>query len=620
MAIEKVIKISGDTSDAQKGLDSLVGSVDNLNKGIDETGEKSKKANKKVEDSSKKATKGIKGMAGGFKAVGTAFKAIGIGLVIALVAKLTEVFSKNQKVVDAFSVVMTTLEILFNDVFRIVGDLHTKIKDATGGFDAMGKVISGLITIALTPLKAGFYAIVLAVQKAQLVWEKSFFGDNDSTTIKELNKSIAETELNLLEVADAAIDAGKKVASNISEAVSEVTDAVKIISKDGIEAVKNISVDAAIEQAKAITQATNGFERLALTQARLMLQYQNEAEILRQTRDDVTASIDDRIAANDKLAGVLNKQFTAEQESIKQRIASLQQEQNLLGVTVERSNEIYQLQTDLIDVEERLQGQRSEQLVNSNGLLLEQIDLNLTISDSEKQRELDQISYAESQEIRELDKLEKQKERLVLENEIIIEDLERKKELYKEGTQARVDAEQDFLNKKQVIDNQLDANKKAADKQKIKDDEIVGKTKINLASKTFSTIGLLTEENSKLGKATAVAAALTNTYQGITTELATKTVTPFEFGLKLANIATTTTIGFKAVKDILKTNVGSTSAPSGGSVGQAAPSFNIVKGTGTNQIAEGLDKQDQPIKAFVVSSDVTTSQSLDRNIVENSSL
>lgn len=60
----------------------------------------------------------------------------------------------------------------------------------------------------------------------------------------------------------------------------------------------------------------------------------------------------------------------------------------------------------------------------------------------------------------------------------------------------------------------------------------------------------------------------------------------------------------------------------GGSSGStpSAPSFNLVQGTGTNQIAQGLSQQGTPIKAYVVSSDVSTSQSLDRNIVSEASL
>jgi hypothetical protein len=64
----------------------------------------------------------------------------------------------------------------------------------------------------------------------------------------------------------------------------------------------------------------------------------------------------------------------------------------------------------------------------------------------------------------------------------------------------------------------------------------------------------------------------------------------------------------------------SSSVPSGGSGGGApAPSFNVVGNSGVNQIAQTLGAQ-QPVQAYVVASNVTTQQSLDRNIVANASL
>jgi hypothetical protein len=50
----------------------------------------------------------------------------------------------------------------------------------------------------------------------------------------------------------------------------------------------------------------------------------------------------------------------------------------------------------------------------------------------------------------------------------------------------------------------------------------------------------------------------------------------------------------------------------------SAPSFNLVQGTGANQIASSLGGQNQPIQAYVVSSNVTTAQALERNIISNS--
>jgi len=53
----------------------------------------------------------------------------------------------------------------------------------------------------------------------------------------------------------------------------------------------------------------------------------------------------------------------------------------------------------------------------------------------------------------------------------------------------------------------------------------------------------------------------------------------------------------------------------------AAPSFNIVGQGGTNQLAESIGNQEkQPVKAYVVSNDVTTAQSMERNIVESASI
>jgi len=62
------------------------------------------------------------------------------------------------------------------------------------------------------------------------------------------------------------------------------------------------------------------------------------------------------------------------------------------------------------------------------------------------------------------------------------------------------------------------------------------------------------------------------------------------------------------------------SAPtSGGGSSAPAPSFNVVGNSGVNQIAQTMGNQ-QPVQAYVVANNVTTQQSLDRNIVNNASL
>ena len=56
-------------------------------------------------------------------------------------------------------------------------------------------------------------------------------------------------------------------------------------------------------------------------------------------------------------------------------------------------------------------------------------------------------------------------------------------------------------------------------------------------------------------------------------------------------------------------------------VGGQAPSFNIVGATETSQLAEAVGSQtQQPIQAYVVANDVTTAQSLEKNIVEGATI
>ena len=68
---------------------------------------------------------------------------------------------------------------------------------------------------------------------------------------------------------------------------------------------------------------------------------------------------------------------------------------------------------------------------------------------------------------------------------------------------------------------------------------------------------------------------------------------------------------------------GAPSAGAGGAGGAPspppAPSFNVVGNSGLNQLASTLGSQ-QPIQAFVVANQVTSQQSMDRNIVNNASL
>lgn len=95
-------------------------------------------------------------------------------------------------------------------------------------------------------------------------------------------------------------------------------------------------------------------------------------------------------------------------------------------------------------------------------------------------------------------------------------------------------------------------------------------------------------------------------------------------GVATAGIALNTVSAGAAIGGILATTLTSWNRSAGGGGGSAsgggggAPQFNIVGSSGTNQLAATIAaQQNQPVNAYVVGSDVSTQQSLDRNRVTN---
>ena len=104
--------------------------------------------------------------------------------------------------------------------------------------------------------------------------------------------------------------------------------------------------------------------------------------------------------------------------------------------------------------------------------------------------------------------------------------------------------------------------------------------------------------------------------------LAAKEIAANNFAAKVgiaANIASTA----KAVSS-LKAPVSLPSSPSissGGSQGSQEPAFNLIGSGGQSQLAAAIASQQQsPVRAYVVSGDVTTAQSLERNRIEQASI
>ena len=220
----------------------------------------------------------------------------------------------------------------------------------------------------------------------------------------------------------------------------------------------------------------------------------------------------------------------------------------------------------------------------------------------------------------------------------------------KEAKQAK-EAEWDAIDlaRKQAQtdkENALEAEKTAALKKENADRLLLIEAEVQARRAGIAQIagllgqlsGLL-EQGTAASKAAALAEILINTglgfAQGLTIAQASAAGTgpaaAFAFPVFYATqiIAVMAAIG--NAKRILSQVKGGGSASGGSSRGptMAAPPTSIatppdvtsVGGTGMNQLADAIGSQNQqPIQAFVVSNDVTTAQSLERNIVDGASI
>jgi len=323
------------------------------------------------------------------------------------------------------------------------------------------------------------------------------------------------------------------------------------------------------------------------------------------------------------------EELKASETEKKEMLLDIQKSFNNQKALIEAENEkaIQDFKDSLIVKEKETKFTKIEEERAANLLALEELKLTET---------------AKQQMILDVENAFKEKKKIIEDEEAAL--LAEEKEAFLEsklGEEEASLAEQkaaDLVELKRIggtKDDELAIIKYYNDQEKVVE-EIKNKAELDMAQQTFAGIANLLGESSKAGKAAAAAASLINTYQGITAELATKTVTPFGFALKLVNIASTAAIGFKSVKDILKTNPKNVSAgasnPAAGAGGAPTtepvpptasipPEFNTVGAGSTNQLADAIGGQSQqPVQAFVVANDVTSAQSLERNIVTGATI
>ena len=162
--------------------------------------------------------------------------------------------------------------------------------------------------------------------------------------------------------------------------------------------------------------------------------------------------------------------------------------------------------------------------------------------------------------------------------------------------------------------------------------EAVTNAKIDQGKQALAAITALAGEGSAIGKAAALASATISGIEGVQNAYTTAQKSPITavfpaypaIQAGLAGVFSALQIkSILAVPKPSKGGGGGASAASSTPRGAASqpPAFNIVGASDESQLAQTISgNESKPVKAYVVSNDVTTAQGLDRNIVESASI
>lgn len=194
---------------------------------------------------------------------------------------------------------------------------------------------------------------------------------------------------------------------------------------------------------------------------------------------------------------------------------------------------------------------------------------------------------------------------------------------------------------REAMENQM-VFKSEADRTKFKEENAAARMAIDKAetqakiqaldavANTANMAAELAGKQTGAGKVLAIAAATISMFTSAQKAYESTVGIPF-VGPTLApiNAGLAIAVGLKNISAINKVKVPSgggggavpsaAAAPTGG--GSATPNFNVVGNSGVNQLAGALSNREQtPVKAYVVAQDVTSGQSLDRNAISSASL
>tara|TARA_R110002012_G_scaffold92285_1_gene224226 strand:- start:155 stop:1705 length:1551 start_codon:yes stop_codon:yes gene_type:complete len=462
---------------------------------------------------------------------------------------------------------------------KVLGDVDSKVGDVKRGAQEIGPAAEGsakgfnVMNISVKAVAASLKAagiglvISLFVKLGEALSRNQVFMDKFNIVTESVGMAFQKLINFIVDVGEKITPFIKKAAklttqfTFVGKAVKFLSDKLKDNNKDVDSNKKGIG-----ELAAEIVNLRNEVKLAEAQQRLLQLTFQKDAEIQRQIRDDVSLTIEERIAANNKLADILDEQFEAEKLLADRKLELAQKEAAQNEENIDLQVALINAQAELADLEERITGQRSENKVNAVAL--------------EKELLEDQKKLGEQEEA------------------IVIK---------KMGTEELIRKE---------VKKTFELRKGLAHKE-VEIQRLTSEQKRDIIANSLGGVISLMGEESKAGKALAVGQALINTYSAAAAALAPP---PTGAGPIFGPIAAVGAVaaGLANVKKIVATKLPGVT-DDGGDTG-ATPAIPQAGFSGFGGLVPNIDAITppdtgvQPVQAFVVENDISDAQALQEEL------
>jgi hypothetical protein len=598
MAAVEVIEIKGDATAAIAALKSVGIEADKTQAKAKETNEAISSGLEALDKRTGGAVSAFKSLQGGIgsavKAFGTlkgAIIATGLGALLVAVTSLVSYFSKTERGGDALAVVLGALGAVVGKLTDVLVKLGEKLFEAFQNPQQALKDFGKLLKENITNRIEGLLELLPALGKAIGLALKGEFS------------AAAKT----------AADAAGKVALG----VEDITDKVGAAVDATVEFSKSL-VAAAKEGARVadLLNAVEDAERALIVQRAKANKQIAEARFI---ADDLTKSTEERIAAVER-AGALEEEVAAKEvANQKLRLQALRAQSKISEVNEDQLVAIAEAEARVLELEQASIARKRRLGTEVKGLRAEE---KAAADEKIKAEE----AFAALQEKAASDFALQQSASLDKAYEMLLTDQQREINAVRDKYFALLQLDELSAEQRVALEEKQSAEIVAITKKTTDATTALEKaaqdSKAAMINQSIDAVQGALGAVFKNSKAVATANVIVDAAQAAVGIFKNSTSLPEPFGsinrgIQLAALAATTVASIRNINAAEPTGGGSPPATiTTPSAPSQPPQFNVVGQGGVNQLAQSIGGQfNQPIRAYVVGGDVTTSQQLQRQRV-----